>query len=171
MDFQTVVEKREFAHPICEDVEFKLGGDRKYFGIRQKGDQRTGMFLVLNFTNDFKLARRFALSKSDQIDFTVPGNLGLKPLRKSVHALGADTVQASGKLVSSLSELAAGMEVGQHQFDGGHLKFRMRFNRNSAPIIADGNRAVDVDGHVDPGTKTGQMLVNGVVQDLEDTVM
>ena len=133
--------------------------------------KRAGMLLVLDFTDDFELARRFAAGKSDQIDFAVPGHLGFKPFRQGIDALRADAVQTSGEFIGSLPELTAGMQVGEHQLDGGHLKFRMRFDRNSAPVVAHGSGAVDVDGHVDLGAEPGKMLVNRVVQDLKDAMM
>src|SRR5580704_19288454 len=155
MDFQTVIKKREFAHPIRKDIELKFGGDGKNFGIRQKCDQGAGMLLVLDLTNDLELACCFASGKGDQINFAVPGNFGFEPLREGVHTLRADAVQATGEFISSLAELAAGMQVGQHQLDGGHLKFRMHLDRYTASVIPYGGRAVDVDGHVDLRAEPG----------------
>src|ERR1700681_302627 len=128
------------------------------------------MLFVLDFTNDFQLARRFALGKSNQIDFAFTRHLSLEPLRKSIDALRADAMQAAGKFVGSLSELTAGMQVGQNQLDSRHLKFRMRFDGNAASVVTDRRRAVDMNGHVDSGTESRQMLVNRVVQYLKDTV-
>ena len=171
MDFQPFVEKREFAQPSREDIELKLGRDGKYFGIRQKCDQGAGILFVLDFANDFEFASRFAAGKSDQIDFAVPGNLGFEPFRQSIDALRADTVQTAGELVGSLTELTAGMQVGEYQLDGRHLKFRMHLDRNPASVVTNRNRAIDVNRDVDLCAETGQMLVDRVVQDLKDAVM
>src|ERR1700730_11924328 len=171
MDLQTAVEKCEFAQPIREDIELELGGDGENLGVREKGDQGAGMLFVLDFTDDFELASRFAPRKSNQVDLAVPGHLGFKPLGQGINALCADAVQTSGKFVSALSALTAGMKVGEHQFNGGHLKFRVRLDRNSASVIAYGSRAINVDGHVDLRTEAGQMFVDRVVQDFKDAVM
>ena len=171
MDFQTAVEKCEFAQAVGKDVELELGGNGEDFGIRQKCDEGAGTLFILDITDDFELASRFTPRESDQIDFAVPGHLGFKPLRQGVDALRADAVQTPGKFVSALSELTAGMEVGEHQFDSGHLEFRVCLNRNSASVIAYGCRTIDVDGHVNLRTEAGQMFVDGIVQDLKNAVM
>src|SRR5271165_3564309 len=129
------------------------------------------MLFVLDFTDDFEFTRRLAPGKSDQIDFAVPGHLSLKPFRQGIDALGADAVQASREFVRSLPELTAGMQVGEHQLDRGHLEFGMRFDWNSAPVIAHRSRTIDVDGHVDLGAEPGKMLVNRVIQYLKDAMV
>src|ERR1700675_138033 len=95
------------------------------------------MLFVLDFTNDFELARRFAFRKTNQVDFAFTRNLGLEPLRKSIDALRTDAVQAAGKFVGSLSELASGMQVGQDQLDSRHLKFGMCLDRNAASVVSN----------------------------------
>ena len=42
---------------------------------------------------------------------------------------------------------------------------------NAAAVVADGYGFVGVDDHLDPGAVTGQRLVDGVVDHLENHVM
>ena len=90
---------------------------------------------------------------------------------KGIDALGADAVKTAGILVGALAEFAAGMQIGQHQFHRRHLPFGMDIHGNAAAIVPDGNRAVHMDGHFDFVAKAGQMFVDGIVQDLENTMM
>src|ERR1700722_17981048 len=129
------------------------------------------MFLVLDFADDFKFAGRFAAGKSDQIDFAVPGHLRLKPLRQGIDAFGADAVQTTGELISSLTKLAPGVQVSEHQLNGGHLKLRMHLNRDTSSVIADRDRSIDMNVHIDSCTESSKVLIDRVVEDLKDAVM
>ena len=80
-------------------------------------------------------------------------------------------MQAPGIFVSALPELAAGMQIGQNQFDRRHLEFGMRIDRNTPAIIADGARPIDMDVNLDAIAETRQMLINGIVQHLKDAVV
>ena len=64
MNFQTFIEKRQFAQSIRKDIELEFRRDRKYFGIRQKCDEGAGMLFVLDFTNDFELCEWFCRGKT-----------------------------------------------------------------------------------------------------------
>src|SRR5690349_9382690 len=113
------------------------------------------MLLVLDFTDDFEFARRFSASKGDEIDFTVPGDLCLKPLRQRIDTLGTDAVQSPGEFVSALPEFSTGVQVGKHQLNGRHLELRMHFHWNPAPVVANGDGTIDVDDDVNLGAKPG----------------
>ena len=63
------------------------------------------------------------------------------------------------------------MEVGQHQFDGGHAEFGMHVDGDSAAVVGDGHRAVDVDGDLDAVAIAGQVFVDRVIQNLEHTMV
>ena len=54
-----------------------------------------------------------------------------------VDAFGADAVQTAGVFVGALTELAAGMEIGQHQLNGGHVELGMHVHRNTAAIVTN----------------------------------
>ena len=118
-----------------------------------------------------ELLRRHAAREFHRIHLSVARHLDLEPVGQRVDAFRADAVQAAGVFVGALPEFAARVQVGQHQLDGGHLPFRMHVHRDAAAVVADGDRAIHVDGDFDFVAIAGQMLVNGVVQHLEDAVV
>ena len=79
--------------------------------------------------------------------------------------------KTAGIFVGALAEFAAGVQIRQDQLDRRHLEFRMHVDRNAAAVVANGNRAIDVDGHFDLGAITGEMFVDRVVEHLENAVM
>ncbi len=78
------------------------------------------------------------------IDLAVARDFHLEPIRKRVHALGADAVQAAGKFVRALPEFSARVQVRQHQLDGRHLELGMHVHGNAAPVVLDRAGAVDM---------------------------
>ena len=123
------------------------------------------------FADDFEFLGRFAALEFHRINFFVARDLDLEPVGKRVDAFGADAVQAAGIFVGALAEFSARVQIRQHQFDGGHLPLRMHVHRNAAAVVADGNRAVHVDRHLDLVAIAGQMFVNRVVEHLKHAVM
>ena len=113
----------------------------------------------------------FAALEADAVDLAVAHDFGVEPVGKGVDALGADAVEAAGIFVGALAELAAGVEVGEHEFDGGHAEFRVHVHRDAAAVVGDGNRAIDVDGDLDAAAIAGEVLVDGVVENLENAVV
>lgn len=80
-------------------------------------------------------------------------------------------MQAAGKLVDLLVKLAAGMEHCQRDLAGGFVFSRVHAHRNAAPVVADGNRVVHVDGDLDVLAVSRQGLVNGIVNYFVDKLM
>jgi hypothetical protein len=105
------------------------------------------------------------------MDEAVAGDFDFEPLGEGVDAFGADAVEAAGVLVGALAELAAGMEVGEDEFDGGDAPLGVDIDRDAAAVVADGDRAVDVDRHLDALAEPGEVFVDGVVEHLEDAVV
>ena len=66
-----------------------------------------------------------------------------------VHGAHADAVQTGAHLVARVIELAAGVEHGHHDLGGADAALGHDADRNAAPVVLDGDRAVEVDGHVD----------------------
>ena len=153
---------------MARKIEFEFGGDGENGRVGLEGDQGAGAF---GFADDLQLVGGDAALKGHVIDLVVAGDLDLEPLGKGVDTFGADAVEAAGVFVSALAEFAAGMKIGQDQFDGGHFPFGMHVHGDAAAIVADGNGAVHMDGHVNSIAEAGQMFVNGIVQHFEDAVM
>ena len=83
-------------------------------------------------------------------------------------------MQAAGDLVVGGVELAAGVQHGEHDLDGGHDSRRwdgLVVDRDAAAVVDHGDGVVDVDGDVDAGGVAGEGLVDGVVDDLVDEVV
>jgi hypothetical protein len=79
----------------------------------------------------------------------------------------ADAVQAAGHLVAAtVAELAAGVQDGQHDFDGRALLLLVQGDRNAAAVVAHRDGVVRVDDDVDGRAMAGERLVDRVVDDL-----
>ena len=87
-----------------------------------------------------------------------------------VHHARADAVEAAGDLVAAPAELAAGVELGHDHLERA-LPGPVPVDRDAAPVVDHLERAVRVDGHVDPGRLVGHRLVDAVVDDLPDELM
>ncbi len=81
-------------------------------------------------------------------------------------------MQPPGDLVAAtLSELAAGVQHGEHDFDRRLALFLHFRHRYAAPVVEDRDGVVRVDRHGDFGGESGEGLVHGVVDDLVDEVV
>ena len=80
-------------------------------------------------------------------------------------------MQTPGNLVGVLVKLAAGMQHGHDHLNGRAPFFRDEVGGNAATIIRNGDRSVSVDGYADAVAVTGEGLVDGVVDGLEDHVV
>jgi hypothetical protein len=63
------------------------------------------------------------------------------------------------------------MKVGEDQFQSGDFKFWMNVDGNATAVIPQGAGTIDVESDLDPCAVPCEVLVDGVVKDLEYTVM
>ncbi len=82
-----------------------------------------------------------------------------------------DAVQAARDLVRVALELAAGVQLGQHDLRRGLLLDRVLVDRDAAAVVDHRDRVVDVDHDFDPVTEAGLGFVDRVVDDLVDQVV
>jgi hypothetical protein len=47
----------------------------------------------------------------------------------------------------------------------------MHVDRNPATVVANGDRAIDMDRDINPGAEAGEMFVDRVIEDFENAVM
>ena len=81
-------------------------------------------------------------------------------------------MQATGDLVAAaVAELAAGVQHGQHDLDGGTPLLLHDVHRDSTAVVHDRDRVVRMDRDGDLAAEAGQGLVDGVVDHLIDEVM
>ena len=83
-------------------------------------------------------------------------------------------MQTAGKTVGVagffLVELAASVQFTEDQFDRRPAFFRVYFNRNAAPVVADFDDAIGTDQYADFFGVTGERFVGGVVDDFLNEV-
>ena len=80
-------------------------------------------------------------------------------------------MEPAGIFVGALAELAAGVQIRQHQLDGWHFELRMHVDGNAAPVVPHRNRTVDMDGHFNFRAVTGEMFIDRVIENFENHVM
>ena len=80
-------------------------------------------------------------------------------------------METAGIFVSALPKLTAGVQIGQDQLHGRHLKLRVHIDRDAPAIVANRNGTIDVNRNFDFTAKTGKMFVDRVIQNFEDAVM
>ena len=101
-------------------------------------------------------------------------DLEQQSLGQGVDDAHADAVEAAGNLVAVTTELAAGVEHGEHHL-GRALALvatgRIRVDGNAAPVVLDPTAAVGEQGDDDAIGEPRHRLVDGVVDDLPDQVM
>ncbi len=102
----------------------------------------------------------------------VAADLHEQALRERVDHGGANTVQTTGDLVAaSVSELATGVQDGQHDLDRGTALLLHDRHGNTATVVGLGDRVVgmDRDGHL--CAEAGKRLVDRVVHKLVHKVV
>ncbi len=80
-------------------------------------------------------------------------------------------MRAAGKFIAALAVFAAGMQRGQNQFHAGQAGILVDVHRNAAPVVADGDRAIHMDRHLDVVAVPREMFVHGIVQHFLDAMM
>src|SRR5690606_32711701 len=98
-------------------------------------------------------------------------DLDLERLGQCVDDRGPHAVQPAGHLVARTTELATGVQLGQHQLHSRLLLDRVDVGGDAPAVVYDADAAVLEDGDVDPVGVPGHRLIDGVVDDLPDQVV
>ena len=162
------IQERQLAQSMVQNLRLVLGRDGENYRVRHEGDLRAGL---VRLADNVEWLGGFALRKLDVVHLAVTINLRLKPDRERVHALGANPVQPAGVLVRPLAELAARVQIGEHQLDRRHIELLVRVHRDAAPVVLHRHRAVHVDRDLYLVAIASQVLVDRVVEHLVHTVM
>jgi hypothetical protein len=64
-------------------------------------------------------------------------HLDVQPGGQRVDDRRADAVQTAGDLVAAAAELAAGVQLGEHELDGAHALGRVDVGGDAAPVVLD----------------------------------
>ena len=84
---------------------------------------------------------------------------------------GTDAVQTAGDLVAPVAELAAGVQLGQHQGDGRDVLDGVLLDRDTTSVVGDLAPVVVEQLDLNGVAVTGHCLVDRVVDDLVDAVV
>ncbi len=168
VDEDAGVEEGQLTEPVGEDLVFELPGQEKDLRVGLEGDLRPRL---LGLPEHRHLLHGLALRKAHVVDAAIAAHLGLEPFGDGIDAFCPDPMQAAGHLVGALAEFPAGMKIGQDQLQRRDLVDRMQIDGDAAPVVLDRAGAVEVNGHRDLRGETGERLVDGVVDDLEDAVV
>ena len=84
--------------------------------------------------------------------------------------LDPDAVHATGGVVGAGSELAAGVQLGEHHLDTGQLVPWLDVHRDAPALVRHGDAAVPQQRDLDLTTEAAEGLVHRVVDDLPQAV-
>ena len=169
LDLGAVVEERQFADALGEDVEVIFDVVE---GLGGRHEMDFGAAPVAR-THDGQRRHGDAAPEFHLVELSVAPDLELQPVRQRVDDRHADAVQPAGNLVAVVVELAAGMQFGHHDL-GRRALFLVAFldvRGNAAAVVGDADRIVAVDDDLDVVAPAGECLVDRVVEHLEDHVM
>ena len=166
-DPQPLVQERHLAEAGRERVIGEVGGleDVRRGEERDGGAGLVGLLQLLQLGDG--IAEVEGLLEAEAVASDVDDQL----LRQRVHDGGTHAVQAAGDLVAAVAELAARVEHGQHERDGGDLLDRVFLDGDAAAVVLHPHTTVVEQFDVDGVAVAGQGLVDGVVDDLVDQVM
>ena len=105
------------------------------------------------------------------VRFPVAMNGENQVFRQGVDDRYANPVQPAGYLVRVVIKFTAGMQNGHDDLGRRAALFRVQVNRYAAAIIADRNGFIRMDRDRDRVAMTGERLIDGVVDNLEDHVV
>ena len=120
---------------------------------------------LANRTDDLQLAGLETVGEGHAVLVAITLDGHLDPGRQRVDHRDTDAVQATGKLVVLVRELAAGMQLGEDQFDARNALLRVDVHRHATTIVDHLQRVVLVQDHLHGAGVTRQGLVDTVVDD------
>ena len=121
-----------------------------------------------------RLQRRSGMAAREllAVELPVAGDLDGQPVGQRVDDRDADAVQAARGRIGLAREFAARVQHGEDHLQRRLAReIRVRVDRDAAAVVADGQREVGVQLHLDPGGVAGHRLVHGVVEDLGGQVV
>src|SRR4051794_14327470 len=167
-DLEAAREERRLAQALLEDREVEV--ERlEDVGVRQEADRGAG--LLRRLAPDEVVAWLPAVELLCP-EVTVAADLDLERLAQRVDDGDADAVQAARHLVAAtVSELAAGVQDGEHDLDGRPALLLHDRHGDTAAVVDDRDRVVGMDRDLDRARVAGERLVDGVVHNLVHEVV
>jgi hypothetical protein len=155
-------EERRLAEPLGEPFGVPLGL-LEDLGVGLEADRGSR---VLGRPDRLHLRRRLAAGELLPPRLAVPPHLRDQPLGERVDHGDTDAVQAAGDLVAALTELAAGVQLGQDDRQRRQPLILHHVHRDARAVVLDGHRLVRVDDHLDQVAAARERLVDRVCDDL-----
>ena len=100
------------------------------------------------------------------IDVAVLIDPYLQPFGKCIYNGSTHTVESSGHLISTVSELSSCMKDGKYHLYRRLSGLFLDIHGDTAAVVLYGDGIVLVDGHCDGIAETGQSLIHAIVDDL-----
>ena len=150
---------QQMAQPRSRDLRRVEVG-----GVRQKVDGRAGV-APAHRIHLLQRASGHAGLETLTMDAAVLLHLHHEPLGERVHHGHADSVQAAREAVALVVELAAGVQLGEDEFDAGEPVFGVDVHGHAAPVVHHFDGTVVVERDVDVGAEAVQHFVDAVVHD------
>ncbi len=149
-------------------LERRLGAENVGVGL----EANAGAAAVVHLAEVFQLALGMAALERHLVELLLARDFHLEARGEGVDHRDADTVQTARGLVDLGVELATRVQRAHDDFERRLFrKLRMRVDRNAAPIVADGQKAVRSQADLNEGGVAGQSLVHRVVDDFSKQVM
>ena len=158
---------RGLAEALLDDVVVDLDG-REDVLVGRPGHGRPRAVRV---AGDLQVPGLHAARELHLVDLAVLVHRDVQARRERVHAGHADAVQAAGDLVRLVVELAARVELRQHDLDRRNALGRVDADGDPAPIVLDRHGAVGAQDDAALRRVAGERLVDRVVDHLPDEVV
>ena len=167
-DGQALVEVGQLLEALLQHV-VGVFGDLEDLVVRL--EVHGGAVVRAALADALQLVLRLAPAVVLAVALAFPAHRDDEPFGQGVDAGDADAVQAAGHLVACVVELAAGVQLGHDDLDGGHAFLGMDADGNATAIVADRDAVVGVERDRDPVAVAGHGLVDGVVDDFVDQMV
>ena len=150
----------ELELAILEDVE-----------VGHEDDGRAGLVGVRERAARDQLGRRIAACERLRVLDAVAVDREVEVLAERVHDRHADAVEPAGDLVALAAELAAGMQLRQHDGGRGQALVLHHVDGDPTAVVVDRDGSVRMERDLDLGGVAGERFVDAVVEDLEYQMM
>ena len=167
VDLHSAIEKSQFPQPLGEGFEGKLGGFEN-FRVGPESDVGPPF-------DGAPSSSRGAIGNSAFVALPVnlasAANFQFQLARKGIDDRNADPVQATGNLIGVAVEFAARMQDGHDHFCRRFFLGGVHLDRDSAAVVLDRHRAVEMDDDRNLVAMAGQSFVDGVVDNFIDQMV
>ena len=167
LDLDAVVQEGKLPEPLGQDVVMVFDV-AEHFPARQEMDFSA---VPVALPGHLERLDRLALAEFHLVDMPVAPDRQLEPFGERVDHGNPDSVQPARDLVGVAVELAPRVQHGHDDFRRGAPFLLVDVHGNAASVVADADRIVGMDDHVDVVAVAGERLVDGVVGHLEHHVV